>query len=193
MPAKKRRRRKVSTIPKKSTKRARKAASGKRRSLVVKVLVPQRVDLQGPELGALDAQQRLDIATMGCKRSTAAPQWASDDKLWRAAVRTVAPHWKRYEYPYAAVAFVFLRMGGSIRATRASAPAERTLHRPRSSAGVSVERIELDELGYDPHGKYWGVGEPLWRVSSEHPYVDQVVRARTMGQARQQVMQRYQH
>jgi hypothetical protein len=186
----------------------RKAARGGARGLVIKVIVPAHVPLQGPELGALSPQQRLDLASMGAKRTTAAPSWVDDPALWRKALRQLGARWKRYEHPYAAAAYVYMRMGGMVSSggcsasreprehaprARGGAPRETRTHRMRDQQGVSVERIDLDELGYDEHGKYYGVGEPVFRVSSEHPYIDEVVRARSPASARARVLERHQH
>jgi hypothetical protein len=181
----------------------RKRASG--RGLVIKVTVPAVVPLQGPELGPLTPSQRLELASLGTKKSYNAPGWVADEKLWRSAVRQVAPRWKRYEYPFAAVAYVYLRTGGLPRGFDPGGSFERTARAEREApprsygarmqrgAAPLVERVQLDELGYDDFGKYWGAGEPLWRVQSEEPYIDTHVRARTAAAAKREVMERFQH
>lgn len=36
--------------------------------------------------------------------------------------------------------------------------------RGRSGPRIRAERVRLDRGGYDRHGRYWGVGEPLYYV-----------------------------
>ena len=33
--------------------------------------------------------------------------------------------------------------------------------------GISVEQVRIDRQGYDSRGRYWGVGQKLYRVSTE--------------------------
>ena len=40
-----------------------------------------------------------------------------------------------------------------------------------------VERIRLNQGGYDRRGRYWGTGAPLYRVSSDDGEIDKHVRA----------------
>lgn len=175
--------------------RRKRASARGARGLVIKVIVPAHVPLQGPELGTLSPQQRLDLATMGAKRTSTPPAWVDDPAMWRKALRQLGARWKRYEHPYAAAAYVYLRMGGTVSsggcsAAREHAPRARVSARAAQSprGGVSVERIELDELGYDAQGVYYGVGDPVFRVSSEQPYFSEAVRARTPAQARQRAL-----
>jgi hypothetical protein len=199
------------TTKKKTRKKAaapKRRAKAAARGFVIKVLVPAHVSLQGAELAGLDAQQRLDLASMGSKKTTVPPPWAADDKLWRKALRDVSPRWKRYQHPFAAVAYVYLRMGGTLAGASSRSPGQEPQARrvsaravayatkartPSSNGGVQVERVELDELGYDDRGKYYGLGEPLWHVLSDSPYIDTVVRARSAQAARAQALERYQH
>jgi hypothetical protein len=196
---------KKAAAPKRRRRKAAAPAAHKRGGkFSIKVEVPYQLTLQGPELGALTATQRLELAELGAKKTSTVPVWA-DDKLWRRATREVRRHWRRYQYPYAAVAYVYLRMGGGIlsgehalhgqprrlhpdalehRVRRPSARrgSARTFERDRGA--VHVERVRLDELGYDDSGTYYGLGEPLWRVTADDPYIDTVVRARTANDAR---------
>lgn len=42
---------------------------------------------------------------------------------------------------------------------------------------LHVERIRLNQGGYDRRGRYWGIGAPLYRVSSDDGEIDKHVRA----------------
>jgi hypothetical protein len=72
---------------------------------------------------------------------------------------------------------------------------------------LSVERVRLDRGGYDSRGRYWGVGTPLYRVTSDEElppgwygskyhsryqgYIDEHVRASSARQAREKVASVY--
>jgi hypothetical protein len=191
--------------PKHGPKRAPKRRTTR---LHVELTIPSEMRLDGPELSQLSAAQRLELAGMGTrKRTSSRPAWASDERGWRKAMRLVSSSWRRYTHPYAAVALVYLRSGGEVRAHNATGRqlahdlASPTRRRPRGLAGgggvaLEVERVDLDALGYDDMGRYYGVGEPLWRVSSSPGspvQVDTVVRARTAGAARSQVAEQFAH
>jgi hypothetical protein len=42
---------------------------------------------------------------------------------------------------------------------------------------VRAERVRLDRGGYDPSGRYWGTGAPLYRVTDDDGNLDEHVRA----------------
>jgi hypothetical protein len=54
-----------------------------------------------------------------------------------------------------------------------------------------AERVRLDRQGYDSHGRYWGVGQKLYRVSNSDttndPYIDKFVRAPSADTAKTEV------
>lgn len=52
---------------------------------------------------------------------------------------------------------------------------------------VYVEHIRLDRGGYESGGRYWGVGEKLYRVSGGSKDLDQYVRAPSAKAARLKV------
>jgi hypothetical protein len=198
-----------------SKKRKAKAGSPRKRSpkrvtrLHVELTIPSGLRLDGPELAQLSDAQRLELASMGVrKRTSAQPSWASDDKAWRKSARLLSSSWRRYEHPYAAVALVYLRSGGPVGRAHAAghhhAPAHgraaptRRGGRTSGAGGIvlEVERLDLDALGYDDSGRYYGPGEPLWRVISSPSspvHVDTVVRARSAGAARSMVAEQYGH
>ena len=202
--------RKKAAAPK-SRPRKRVAARRSGPKLTVHVIVPPSIALDGPELGQLTANQRLEIATLGTKYKTAGlPTFVSDEHsaLWRKALRVVKPHWKRYAFPYSAVAYVYFRMGGTQRMSHPGVERIRTQARmgPMANAArarrgeretrssVHVERVPLDELGYDERGKYYGTGDPLWRVVTDsEPFIDEVVRAHSPAAARASVLERHHH
>lgn len=87
--------------------------------------------------------------------------------------------------------------GGGHRAV-ASAPGRRraAVRRPsyrrvgRLSAGrLYAERIRIDRRGYDPSGRYWGRGAPLYRVSDPDGEIDVYVRALSAASARRRVQE----
>lgn len=155
----------------------------KRGKLHIQVQVPPGLRLDSPELGTeLCPAKRLELAGLGHRKSVRArPSWAADERTWSRAMRSVSPYWGRYEHPYAAVAFVYLRSGGRVVAAHHSSGHRE--HAPRGHR-VEAQRVELDELGYDATGQYWGRGSPLWRVNG--PDGEVIVRARTAQDARAQ-------
>lgn len=48
---------------------------------------------------------------------------------------------------------------------------------PSTPAELEAHRIELDDEGYDEHGSYWGVGQPLYWVTTTDGRHDCFVRA----------------
>lgn len=54
---------------------------------------------------------------------------------------------------------------------------------PKRELPFGVERVKLDKGGYDPNGRYYGVGEPLWRIDHHETGERQDVRAKTKAQA----------
>ena len=52
---------------------------------------------------------------------------------------------------------------------RATDRARRALERARPTVILDVERIRLDAGGYDSRGRYFGSGQPLFRVTSREP------------------------
>lgn len=63
-----------------------------------------------------------------------------------------------------------------------------------SSIRFEIERVKLDRQGYDTRGRYYGVGEKLWRVTvldaASHVRADDVVRAPTQRDAKQRMAAR---
>lgn len=49
---------------------------------------------------------------------------------------------------------------------------------------VFVERVRVNRHGYDSRGSYWGVGEPLYRISTADGGFDTHIRARDAKTAR---------
>ena len=197
-------------------------------------------------------RQRLALAGRSHERRHR-PSWVADEAVWRKAIRAVKFHWRRYEHPYAVVAYVYQRMGGTVAPNaalhgrsaddvlayriaylrqqgedkrntaawrdamheRAELTASRfmrgerpsTLRRtktlgdptlPHGGLDLDTERVELDELGYDARGTYYGVGgQPLWRVHNanleDEPQIDTVVRAPTARAAKQRVLEQHRH
>lgn len=56
---------------------------------------------------------------------------------------------------------------------------------------LSIIRKQLDTGGYDENGTYFGLGDPLFWVSSEDGGIDYVLRAKDIGEARAQVAADY--
>lgn len=54
---------------------------------------------------------------------------------------------------------------------------------------LRTERVRIDRGGYDPSGRYWGTGGPLYRVSGEYggKDIDTHVRAAGSAEARRKV------
>lgn len=52
---------------------------------------------------------------------------------------------------------------------------------------LSAERVRINRQGYDSRGRYWGVGEPLYRVSSADGDIDMHVRAASAKSAKAKV------
>ena len=60
------------------------------------------------------------------------------------------------------------------------------------SARFAVDRLRLDDQGYDHTGLYWGPGAPVWRFAqADTDPLDEAqegfVRAATMREAKQEV------
>jgi hypothetical protein len=56
---------------------------------------------------------------------------------------------------------------------------------------LNIVRKELDDGGYDELGTYFGIGDPIYWVSSENGEVDYIVRAKNLKDAREQVSKDY--
>lgn len=52
---------------------------------------------------------------------------------------------------------------------------------------LTAERVRINRQGYDSRGTYWGVGAPLYRVSSDDGFTDIHVRAATAAEAKNKV------
>jgi len=78
-------------------------------------------------------------------------------------------------------------------AERSRYPRHPTRHHQRQRVHLTVERVRLDRGGYEKSGRYWGTGEPLYRVSGELRtgerlyFIDLHVRARSAQEARAKV------
>lgn len=78
-------------------------------------------------------------------------------------------------------------------AKKKHAPRKAGVRKARGSSPLRMqtERVKLNRGGYDGRGKYWGVGEKLWRVSvidvATDIYVDEHVRAPTQRDAKSKV------
>ena len=78
-------------------------------------------------------------------------------------------------------------------AERSRYPRHPTRHHQRQRVHLTVERMRLDRGGYEKSGRYWGTGEPLYRVSGELRkgerlyFIDLHVRARSAQEARAKV------
>jgi hypothetical protein len=76
---------------------------------------------------------------------------------------------------------------------RAATPRKAGVRKARGSSPLRMqtERVKLNRGGYDSRGKYWGVGEKLWRVSVIDPatdiYVDEHTRAPNQREAKAKV------
>lgn len=190
------------------TPKAKKSRRSGGRKLTVSVVVPHVLRIDSPELAGLCAEKRLELAMLGtAKKHASRPSWAVDEAVWRKAMRAVSPHWRRYEHPYAAVAFVYQRMGGNVRSAAVHRPEAVHTHRIHSarvsaraphptrrahSEHIEVERVQLDELGYDPDGRYHGFQHgPLWRVSAAD--FEAIIPARNQAEARTIALQQYRH
>jgi hypothetical protein len=63
---------------------------------------------------------------------------------------------------------------------------------PQSYAGkLSVRKMRLDYGGYDCNGTYFGLGPPLYWVSSKDNGVDFMLRASDRRAARDEVLEKY--
>ncbi len=212
-----------SEAPKRAKPRKRKAAkrkaAKKRRSSAARstgskrtrrplqlVLSIADIAINSPALAPLSDAQRVDLAAMDSRKTLSTrPAWATDETLWRKAVRVVSPHWKRLRHPWPVVAWAYLRMDGAVghargldstrdddaprgkRRAAARAPRSTTT---RSQYGdddlddaqpVRVERLRVDATGIDESGEYRGQGI-WWRVWNAS--IDSVVRAATATAAR---------
>jgi len=59
------------------------------------------------------------------------------------------------------------------------------------SGPLALRRIRLDDGGYDPNGTYFGRGSPLYWYASDGGDIDGMLRARSRGLARAQVLELY--
>lgn len=80
-------------------------------------------------------------------------------------------------------------------ATMAPAPAARA---PRAAKGpknagpaIAVRRVKLNRGGYDSHGRYFGVGLPLWEYESDDGESTGHVRAAGKAAAKAEVRKKY--
>lgn len=216
--APKRKRRKRKASKRIARKRSPAAASGgvskRTRRPMQLVLRVEDVAVNSPSLGRLTDSQRLDLATMPEQRTLSKrPAWATDESIWRHAVRVVTPHWRKLRHPWPTVAWVYLRMDGPVGSGRGLADKRRDEDeespRPRRAAArarantsstraayngsddddqrVRVEQVRVDETGIDEDGNYRGRGL-WWRVVSAG--LDSVVRAASAAAARALVMGR---
>jgi hypothetical protein len=186
------------------------AKRGAKKKPLMLVLRVEDVPINSAALARLSDAQRVDLASINPRKSFAArPAWATDEQLWRKAIRTVGPHWQRLSHPWPTVAWVYLRMDGpvgqargiALRETERAARGGRkqalsTSHRrptqsTRSQYGddelddaepVRVERLRVDETGIDEFGTFRGRGGIWWRVWNAS--MDSVVRAATAAAAR---------
>ena len=53
---------------------------------------------------------------------------------------------------------------------------------------LDVERIVINRQGYDSHGRYWGVGQKLYRVTDSGGFVNKYIRAKDAKTARLMVL-----
>ena len=60
----------------------------------------------------------------------------------------------------------------------------RAAEKARPTIVLDVERIRLDRQGYDPQGRYFGSGEPLFRVTSREPLFDFIAESLVSSQQR---------
>lgn len=194
MSAKKRRKPERARAPGRARAAVQNAPRKKRGVLSVTVQVPD-VGIADPELEGLTDRNRIELGSLGTRfRATTRPAWAVDELAWKKALRQLRPYWSRYEQPYAATAFVYLRTGGAVGSRREPEPSDaerepraRPRARGESADPVQVERVQLDELGYDSGGSYYGRQDgPIWRVFNAS--VDSVVRAATAAAARALVL-----
>lgn len=56
---------------------------------------------------------------------------------------------------------------------------------------VSLQRVRINQGGYDDTGSYWGVGQPLYRYSDEDGEIDNYVRAYNREDAKAVITARY--
>ncbi len=75
--------------------------------------------------------------------------------------------------------------------------AEPKLYTVKQGGGLSkqfeLERVKLDRGGYDPRGRYYGVGQPLFRASVPSNGDEALFRAKSAGEARKTVAWHLQH
>lgn len=72
----------------------------------------------------------------------------------------------------------------AIAARHGLAQAARRKARAQSGPRMHAERVPLDSGGYDSRGRYWGVGQPLFRVSTDDGSFDDHVRATNAAEAK---------
>lgn len=92
-------------------KKAKKRAKPKAATFEIKV-----ENLRPSDLTWLSLAHQLQLAELGRSRKALGnpPSWAKDEKTWSDAKRAVLRSWEHYDHPYAAVAHVYERMGGSV-------------------------------------------------------------------------------
>jgi len=52
------------------------------------------------------------------------------------------------------------------------------------SGKLYAERVRIDRQGYDKSGRYWGIGQKLYRVSTDDGVLDGYVRAPSATEAK---------
>jgi len=62
---------------------------------------------------------------------------------------------------------------------------------PGYSGKLYLERIRLNRGGYTSRGQYFGVGQPLYRVTDEEGSIDHHIRARDRADAKTVVREMY--
>ena len=61
------------------------------------------------------------------------------------------------------------------------------------TAEIYVQRVELDDGGYDQNGTYFGIGMPLYWISNKNLTIDYVIRAPSRSWAVQDALHRWPH
>jgi hypothetical protein len=59
-----------------------------------------------------------------------------------------------------------------------------------STPKLHAERVKLNRQGYTKDGRYFGVGEKVWRVTDDAGILDEHVRAPTQKEAKAKLTQR---
>ena len=83
------------------------------------------------------------------------------------------------------VVWAVSRGAGEVGGTMASNPEEPTKFK------LHLERVRLDRGGYDSSGRYWGIGEPLYRYYDDSGELDGHVRGVTRAAAKERLHRYY--